>query len=75
MYSTTTLLQAKDTNTLEDLHTALSSTNYCLLPKPYFTCLLQAKDINTLEDLNKAFPGQVDQIREWFRYTDLNPKP
>jgi inorganic pyrophosphatase len=34
----------------------------------YFTTtLLQAKDINTLEDLNKAFPGQVDQIREWFR--------
>jgi len=27
----------------------------------------KAKDINSVADLEKAFPGQIDAIREWFR--------
>jgi len=27
----------------------------------------KAKDIKSLDDLDKAFPGQIDEIREWFR--------
>ena len=26
---------------------------------------MMAKDIKTLDDLDKAFPGQIDEIREW----------
>jgi len=27
----------------------------------------KAKDVNSVADLEKAFPGQIDEIREWFR--------
>jgi len=34
----------------------------------------KAASINSLDDLDKAFPGQIDQIREWFRNYKSNGK-
>jgi len=58
MYSTATLLQAKDTNTLEDLHTALSSTNYCYL-NPTLLVYYRPRTSTRSRTWTKPFPGKL----------------